>query len=32
MDGLIVETVDGEPLERDHARTLSKRDKYLALL
>lgn len=28
MDSLLVETVDGEPLEREKARTLSKRDKH----
>lgn len=27
MDALLVETVDGEPLEREKARKLSKRDK-----
>lgn len=32
MDGLIVETVDGEPLERDNARTLSKRVFYAGWL
>lgn len=29
---LVVETIDGEPLERDKARSLSKKDKWQLLV